>query len=331
MKVLVTGGGGFLGFHIVKLLLARGDEITVLGRNIYPKVVELGVKSIAVDICDYQQLEAHFKGFEEVFHVAAVADIWGEWKHFYTINYVGTQNVVRACLANCVKRLIYTSSPSVVFDGTSQKNLDESAPYSKKWLAHYPRSKMLAENCVLGANSEKLKTVALRPHLIWGPGDPHIFPRIVAKAKKGQLAIVGDAQNLVDIIYVENAARGHVLAANALRETGVPAGKPYFLGQNEPVNLWGFVEKILHREGIAPPTKQLPFFVVYALAVFAEFFYRTLKIQSPPPMTRFMACQLGTDHYYSHKNAAQDFGYSADISIEEGLNRIYGSLDGEVL
>lgn len=324
MKTLVSGGGGFLGFQVVKQLLERGDEVTVIGRNYYPRVAELGAKSIAVDICDYEQLAIHFKDIEEVFHVAAVADIWGTWDHFYNINYVGTKNVLKACLASGVKRLIHTSSPSVVFDGTSQSNLDESAPYAKKWLAHYPHSKMLAEKLVLSANCERLQTVALRPHLIWGPGDPHIFPRIIGKAKKGHLAVVGSGKNLVDIIYVENAARAHVQASKALRETGIPAGKTYFLGQNEPVDLWKFVEQILQREGLAPVKKKIPFSFAYSLGAFLEVIYRLLRIKSEPPMTRFMACQLSQNHFYSHANAQKDFGYSADVSIEEGLDRIYG-------
>jgi 2-alkyl-3-oxoalkanoate reductase len=324
MKVLVTGGGGFLGFQIVKRLVARGDTVIVLGRNVYPHVTQLSAQSVAADICVYDKIISHFEGVEEVYHVAAVAEIWGDWQHFYSINFIGTQNVVKACLEKKVQRLIHTSSPSVVFDGSSQTNLNESVRYPSTWLAHYPHSKMLAEKYVLAANSDRLKTTALRPHLIWGPDDPHIFPRIVKKAKEGRLAIVGTAQNKVDVTYVDNAAQAHILAGHALKETGMPAGKAYFIGQNEPVNLWEFVGKILEREGLAPVKKRLPFFLAYMIGAFFEILYKLFRLKQEPMMTRFVACQLGKDHYYSHENAKKDFGYSAEISIEEGLGRIYG-------
>ncbi len=323
MKVLVTGGGGFLGFHIVKQLIERGETVTVIGRHHYPHVARLGATSIVADIRNYASIESHFKETEEVFHTAATADIWGDWQKFYDINFVGTKNVVDACLAHGIKRLIHTSSPSVVFDGKSQKNLDESTPYASKWLAHYPRSKMLAEKYVLEHNSPQLQTVALRPHLIWGPGDPHIFPRLISKAKKGQLAIVGDGQNEVDIIYVENAAKGHLQAAEALKNTGAPAGKTYFLGQSAPVKIWDFITEVLKRENVAAVNKRIPFRFTYALAVILEWTHKLFRIKSEPRMTRFLACQLSQSHYYNHKRAKDDFGYDPKISVEEGLDRIY--------
>lgn len=323
MKVLVTGGGGFLGFEIVKKLLARGDKITVIGRHKYKHVEELGAKSIVADICEASSLQAHFHGVDEVYHVAALAGLWGSWKNYYNINVVGTQNVINACLSQGVSRLIYTSSPSVVFDGKSHRNVDESIAYPKKHLSHYSKSKMLAEKLVLESNSATLRTVALRPHLIWGPGDPHIFPRIVGKAKKGQLAIVGNADNDVDIIFVENAAEAHLQAGNVLRESGSTAGKAYFLGQNEPVKLWRFIQEILKREGVPPVTKRIPFWAAYTLGTVLEFVHRILGITSDPRMTRFLACQLSQDHFYNHKRAIQDFHYDATVSVEEGLNRIY--------
>jgi len=323
MKVLVTGGGGFLGFEIVKKLVARGDEVTVIGRHTYFHVEELGAHSVVADIRDLSSLKTLFEGIDEVYHVAALAGLWGPWKSYYDINVLGTQNVIEACKANRVSRLIYTSTPSVVFDGKSHRNVDESIPYPDRHLSHYSQTKMLAEKMILSSNSAELKTVALRPHLIWGPGDPHIFPRIVGKAKKGQLAIVGSGKNDVDIIYVENAAEAHIQAGNVLRESGVTSGKAYFLGQNEPVKLWDFIQEILKREGVPPVTRRLPSWAAYAIGATLEFIYRTFGMKDDPRMTRFLACQLSQDHYYNHQNAIQDFQYDAKITVEEGLNRIY--------
>ncbi len=326
MRVLVTGGGGFLGFHIVKQLIARGDEVLVIGRNHYSKVEKAGAKSVAVDICNLNELEPLFKDVEEVYHVAALASLWGDWDSFYQTNFVGTKNVVLSCLSHNVKRLIYTSSPSVIFNGQSQKGLDESTHYPSKWLAHYPHTKMLAEKLVLENNCDQLQTVALRPHLIWGPGDPHLFPRLVEKAKLGKLAIVGSGQNKVDIIFVENVVKGHLQAAEFLKNNGKPAVKAYFLGQDEPVNLWTFINEILHKENLPPVKKRISFNLAYFMGACLEEFYQLLHIKTEPKMTRFIACQLSMDHYYSHKNAQKDFAYNPSITVKQGLDKIYNSV-----
>lgn len=328
MNILVTGGGGFLGFHIVKKLVAEGHQVTVIGRNVYPKVVELGAQSLAVDIRDRDAVASACAGMEEVYHVAALAGIWGEWQDYFDINVKGTEKVIAACKKQGVKRLVYTSSPSVVFNGESQRDGDESMPYSKSWLTHYPKSKMMGEKLVLKANSEDLKTVALRPHLIWGPGDMHIIPRLVNRAKKGQLARVGTGDNRVDIIYVENAAEAHLLAAKELAESGNCAGRTFFLGQNQPVKLWDFIDKVLEKEGLPPVKRSIPFPVAYGIGSCFEFFYRAFRIKEEPRMTRFVACQLAKDHYYSHKQAEETFGYNASISVDEGLRRLYPSAEG---
>jgi len=187
MRALVTGGGGFLGLYIVEQLVARGDAVQVLCRGSYPSLAELGVECIAGDVRDAQAVEAACAGIDTVFHVAAVSGIWGPWEHYHGINTLGTKNVIAGCRKHAVPRLVYTSSPSVVYDGNDHCDADESLPYPMKYLCHYPHSKALAEQAVLGANDAHLATAALRPHLIWGPRDNHLIPRLIERARSGKL------------------------------------------------------------------------------------------------------------------------------------------------
>ena len=222
-----------------------------------------------------------------------------------------------------VPKLIFTSSPSVIFDGKNQCNVDEAAPYPKKWLCDYQYTKAIAEQAVLLANSSDLYTVALRPHLIWGPGDRHIFPRIVDRAKQGKLMRIGPGNNKVDIIYVENAAIAHLQAANQLGPDGRCNGKTYFLGQREPVELWKFIDQVLERSGVPKVKKRISFGLAYKLGQGFEATYRFLGKDDEPRMTRFLACQLGVDHYYDHSRAERDFDYNPTISTEEGLKMLF--------
>ena len=191
MKALVTGGGGFLGAAIVRGLLARGTAVRSFSRQSYPALDALGVEQVQGDIADTAAVTAAARGCGVVFHVAAKPGIWGDYAGYHRTNVVGTSSVIAACRAAGVQRLIYTSSPSVVFDGRDMEGVDESVPYPAHYEAHYPRTKALAEQAVIAANDAQLATVSLRPHLIWGPGDNHLLPRMVARARAGQLRRIG--------------------------------------------------------------------------------------------------------------------------------------------
>ena len=257
---LVTGGGGFLGQYIVEQLVERGDKVRSISRTRYRALDQLGVEHIQGDIRDLSAVTEACEGVDVVFHVAAVAGIWGPWERYYSINTVGSRNVLVACQSQGVGRLVYASSPSVTFDGTDQCNVDESVPYPEKWLCHYPHSKAIAEQEILAANREALRTCALRPHLIWGPRDQHLIPRLLDRARKKKLRIVGDGTNLVDMVYVANAAEAHLLAADALADPVSPvAGRAYFISQGEPVNCWEWMNDILRRAKVEQVTKKIPF------------------------------------------------------------------------
>ncbi|MEE2685012.1 MAG: NAD-dependent epimerase/dehydratase family protein, partial [Planctomycetota bacterium] len=169
LHVLVTGAGGFLGRHVARLYCERGDHVRSYSRSRYDFLDQLGVEQVEGDLRDQSSVVAACKGVDLVQHVAGVAGIWGRWKKFHGINVRGTGHVLDGCRAHAVGKLVFTSSPSVTFDGQDQEGIDESAPYAQRWLCHYPRSKAMAEKMVLDANGEDLATCALRPHLIWGP------------------------------------------------------------------------------------------------------------------------------------------------------------------
>lgn len=323
MTSLVTGGGGFLGLYIVEQLKEQGGDVRVLCRGEYPRLEELGVEVVRGDVRDPETVETAARGCETVFHAAAVPGIWGSWKHFYEINTQGTLNVIAACRGQGVSKLIYTSSPSVVFDGKPHLDQDESAVYPERYLCHYPHTKALAEKAVLEANREgKLLTCALRPHLIWGPRDNHLIPRLIRRAKTGRLRRVGDGRNLISMTYVENAARAHLLAAATLKPGSRVAGEAYFINEPEPVNLWDWVDELLERAGVGPVKKQISAQAAYRVGAVMEGIYRTLRLKSEPPMTRFLALELSQSHTYRIEKARRDFGYEPKVTIEEGMRRI---------
>lgn len=230
---LVTGGGGFLGGAIVRRLISRGEKVRSFSRKRYSELEALGVEHIRGDLYDGDAVTGACEDVDTVYHVAAKPGVWGNYHTFYRPNVIGTQNIIAACQACGVQRLIYTSSPSVVFDGTDMAGIDESTPYPASFHAPYPQTKALAEKMVLKAADQGLPALVLRPHLIWGPGDNHLVPRIIARANR--LRQVGDGSNLVDTIYVDNAAWAHVLADKALRSNPELSGRTYFISQNEPI------------------------------------------------------------------------------------------------
>ncbi len=326
MRALVTGGGGFLGGAIVRRLLARGDEVRSFARSAYPELEALGVDVRRGDVCDAEAVSAAVEGCETVFHVAALPGVWGSSREYHRTNVVGTDNVLAACRAHGVKRLVYTSTPSVVHSGRDIEGGDESLPYASAFAAHYPRTKAIAERRVLEANGETLCTLALRPHLIWGPGDNHLVPRILARGRAGRLRLIGKRRNLIDTVYIDNAANAHLLAADRLEPGARCAGKAYFISNGEPRPLAEITNGILAAAGLPPVTRRIPALFAYAVGALAELVYAVLRIRTEPPLTRFLARQLSTAHWFEIGAARRDLGYECAVSIEEGLRRLRESL-----
>lgn len=292
-------------------------------RERYPFVDNLGVDVVCGDLRDRQAVMAACQGIDVVFHAGGVAGVGGPWSYFHAVNALGTRHVVDGCLTHGVGRLVFTSSPSVTFQCESQKNVDESTPYAKRWFCPYAHSKAIAEQHVLASSGNNgLLTCALRPHLIWGPRDRHLIPQLLWRVRSGRLRRVGDGRNLMDTVYVENAARAHLLAADALTPGSRVAGRAYFISQGEPVNCWDWLNELVALAGLPPVRKSISFRTAWAIGIAYEIGYGLLRLRGEPPMTRFLAAQLSQSHYFNITHAREDLGYAPSISTAEGMRRL---------
>ena len=329
MNVLVTGAAGFLGLYIVEQLAARGDRVRALCRTPSPPLQLPNVEVVTGDIRDRAAVVAACRGVDAVIHTAAVAGIWGPWELFYETNTLGTRYVVEGCRTHGVPRLVYTSSPSVTFDGSPQENVAESVGYPNQWLCFYPQTKAAAEQEVLAAHgANRLHTCSLRPHLIWGPRDRHLIPRLLERAKSGKLKRVGDGSNLIDITYVENAAEAHLQTLDALAAAGPVGGRAYFLSQGEPVNCWDWINAILELAGLPPVRRSVGYNAAYSVGAALEVVWRALRRRDEPPMTRFLAAQLAKHHYFDITRARTDLGYQPRVTTAQGMHRLKAWLAG---
>lgn len=311
-SILVTGYGGFLGRAICRELLCHGFRVRGLARNKYPELEALGVECIQGSATDLSVCEDTCRGVDGVIHTAALAGVWGPAKRYDLTNIGATENLLSSCKKSGVGAFVYTSSPSVTFDGTAQRNIDENVPYPNKWLCHYPRTKAIAEKKVLTANRPTgFATCSLRPHLIWGVGDPHLIPRVIEKCRSGKLRRVGDGTNLIDTVHVDHAAIAHRLALERMLERDQNAsGRAYFITDGEPVACWKWITTILESAQLKAPNKSISFRNAYRLGGVMEQIYSLLRIASEPPMTRFVAAQLGVDHYFDISSAKGRLGYT---------------------
>jgi nucleoside-diphosphate-sugar epimerase len=358
---LVTGGTGFLGRHLVERLLAQGRQVTVLGRTPAPALEARGVRFVRASLADAEAVRAACAGAETVFHTAAKVGVWGRYDDFFRTNVLGTRAILAGCRDHGVRRLVYTSTPSVVYNGRDLAGADESLPLTAACPSPYPLTKALAEREVLAANSPELHTVALRPHLIWGVGDPHLVPRLLAKARAGRLRIVGTGHNRVDLVHVENAVDAHLLAeaaltvchllddkrdvtklfkTNHIQEIGhliddkpsgagaepAAAGRAYFITNGEPVVLWDWINGLLVALGEPPVTKRIPLGAAQVVGALCEGLWRALPLAGEPPMTRFVAAELAKDHWFDISAARRDLGYYPRVSMAQGTAELAASL-----
>ena len=323
----VTGGGGFLGGAVVDALLERGERVASISRGAYPELEARGVETLRADLADEPGALIELlqrRGVDTVYHCAARPGVFGPARDYERANVDATARVIEACRAARVPRLVFTSSPSVVFGGGDHVNAGPDLPYPDRYLAHYPRTKAEAERLVLAADGPGLTTVSLRPHLIFGPGDPNLIPRLLERADAGRLRIVGDGTSEVSLTFVGNAAAAHLAAADGLREDpGGLRGRAFFVNNGEPVRLWDWINRVLEGTGRAPVTRRVPGPLAYAAGAALELGYRALRIGGEPPMTRFVARQLATSHSYDLAPFVKACGgrYREPVSLDEATRR----------
>lgn len=348
----VTGASGFIGGKLVARLRAEGRPVRALARRPLPELERLGAEIVAGDLHDADALARGCAGAGTVFHVAGRVGVWGPADEFFRVNVGGTRAVLEAARAAGVTRFVYTSSPSVVYHGGDLAGVDESAPLCTVAPCAYPTSKAAAEKLVTSANAAGFATVALRPHLVWGPGDRNVVPRVLALAEKGRLKIVGSGLNRVDITHIDNVVDAHLLAERAVmpaRGSGLPpsdaartghlpsesrapgeagraAGRAYFITNGEPIVLWDWINTLLRGLGRPSVTRRVSLRTAYVAGGALEFLWRVLTLAGEPPMTRFVAKELATDHWFRIDAARRDLGYTPRVSVTEGTQQLIESL-----
>jgi nucleoside-diphosphate-sugar epimerase len=321
---LVTGGGGFLGSRIVSTLLDEGWQVRSFSTRTYPELTRRGVSCYAGDLRDGTAVGEAVRGCDVVFHAGAKLGIWGDSADYYGVNVGGTANVIQACRAHGVRRLVFTSSPNAVFSGRDLRNVNENAPYPKQHMNPYASTKAQAEQRVLAANGRELATAVLRPHILWGPGDNQFLPRLKGHVRARRMMLIGDGENLVDPVFVDTAARVHVEAGKRLFSGSPVAGKVYFISQGDPRPMRQFLKELMEAEGLGAVERRLPFPAAYAAGWLFEAMYGALGVESEPPLTRFAACMMARTSYFDISAARRDLDYQPE-TFAECLRRLRGA------
>lgn len=324
-KVIVYGGNGFLGRYVVERLLELGcGRVSSFSRNPAPELQKLGVITVQGDLRDPHAVTEAARDCGAVILCAAKAGVWGSWHDYYSINVRGTLNVLDACRRHGIDAMVYTSSPSVAYNpDTHIENRDESLEYPSKYLAHYPATKAIAEKQVLGCDNIRMSAIALRPHLIWGPRDPHLLPKVLKRARQGKLTMVGDGHNKVDLTHAANAAEAHVLALQRIRQHQGCLRKAYFISDDNPLELWPWINSLCERLKLPGVSRAIPFQKAYAAGCVCECVYKAAGLLLPglePPITRFVAGQLAFSHYFDISAARRELGYQPVINPELALD-----------
>lgn len=329
MKVLVTGGGGFVGRELVTVLRERGDTVRVLGRGRYPVLEDQGVECQRGDVGDAAAVDKAVQGMDAVCHVAAKVGAAGDYESFHRTNVQGTQHVIDACRKHGVGVLVHTSTPSVIFGHKDLEGVDESEPYPSAYEADYPRTKAEAERLVLAANDDTLRTIALRPHIVWGPGDTSLLPRLLERAPKLR-RITGPAK-LTDVTYIDDAVRAHVLALDKLSEPEAcsACGRAFFITAGEPIEIWTFIDRILAAADGPKISKSAPPKLAMAAGWVFETVHRITKAKGEPRMSRWIVRELTTSHWFNIQAARDEFGYAPKVSIDKGMQRLQAWIRGQ--
>ncbi len=322
MRILITGGTGFLGHHIAERLLEDGHTLTLLGRTASSNTPQRGLFSLRCDLRHRAAVIAACRGQDAVIHAGALSAPWGRWEDFYAINVRGTAAILEGCERFGVTRLIQISSPAVVFTGGDHQQTTEDAPYPRRFSSAYAQSKALAEQLV--RNETRVASVILRPKAIFGPGDRALLPRLVAAARAGRLPQVGTGQNLVDLTYVRNVADAVALALHR----SAALGRTYHITNNEHVPLWPLIRRVLRELGLNDRLRAVPLPLMLAVAASMEL--RAKLTGCEPLLTRYSVAILGRTQTYDISAAQRDLGYQPRVTIADGVAHTLGYLRQEV-
>ena len=304
---------------LIKRLISDGHQVTSYSRKEYPLHWALGISSVQADIRDLDALEKACKGMDVVYHLAAKVGIWGNYSDYESVNVTGTFNVIRACRSQGVRRIVFTSTSAVVFEGKDLEGINESQPYPEDLGSHYAASKAVAERMIIEANSEELKTISLRPHLVWGPYDAHLIPGILKRVNSGKMRRIGDQEHFIDTTYIDNMIDALVLAMVALEKNPKAAGEVLFITNGEPARVWDFMNSIVQIAGHPPIQKKTPEKMALLAAGFSEWAHRFFKIKSEPFMTRYAIQEMITNHWFDISKARELLGYNPRVSYAEGF------------
>ncbi|HVB72489.1 MAG TPA: NAD-dependent epimerase/dehydratase family protein [Ktedonobacteraceae bacterium] len=326
MEMLVTGGTGFLGKRLAAMLLYEGHHVRIMGRNMasVSALLAQGAMPFVADLRDKDAVMAACAGVDVVFHAGALSAPWGKRADFFAINVGGTEAVLAGCKAHGVKRVVYVSSPSVVFDGGDQQLLTEDAPYPRRFASVYSLTKKLGEDRVRVAAAWGLETVIVRPKAIFGPGDTSLLPRLIDAARRGRLPQIGDGRNLVDLTYVDNVAHAMLLAS----ASKAVVHKTYTITNDAHVPLWEVIRVVLWRLSLSAELRRVPLPVALAAASVME--WRAALTGKEPLLTRYSAAILARTQTYDISAAKRDLGYAPPVSIEEGIEKTLRALEEQV-
>ena len=320
MKVLVTGAGSLLLGGIAQQLASRGDEVVCFQRR-ENETTHSNITTFAGDIRDRGAVSEAASGCDAIIHGAARVGVMGSWEDFYSTNVDGTTNVLRAAEEHRIARLVYVSTPSVAHVGRSIEGDVATPATTGRKRTFYAESKAIAEILALQANSAELGVVALRPHLVWGPGDTQLVGRIVDRARQGRLVMVGSGNALVDSTYIDNAISAHIAALDAIAPGSSCAGKAYVISNGEPRTVNELMSRICLAAGVEFSPKHVPAVIARSIGSVVERIWPLIR-KDEPPITRFVAEQLGTAHWFDQRPVQEDLNWKPQVSLDEGFVRL---------
>ena len=323
MRVLVTGASSLIGRELAETLTRRGDSVVCFQRH--PSGAASGERAaveVLGDVRDAGAVDAAAAGCDAVVHLAAKVGVVGTWEEYRSVNVDGTANVLAAARRAGIRRFVHVSSPSVAHGGGALIGAGADPPVLGRRRAYYAESKAMAENSAVAATSEDMAVVVIRPHLVWGPGDTQLVGRIVERARAGRLAVVGSGNALVDTTYIDNAVSALVAALDAVRPGAACAGSAYVIANGEPRPIRDLIAGICAAAGVEFAPRDVPLAAATRVGSVVERVWPVLRRADEPPLTRFLAEQLGTAHWFDPRPAARDLGWAPTVSIDEGLRRL---------